>query len=74
MFQTADLDSRLIDSSEVVNLTRLTLLNTSPREDFCYSFLLEAESTPGPPVTELLEGLSELKKSINKTRGLHFYY
>jgi hypothetical protein len=41
------LDSRLLDGSEVVSLTcRRTALY--PQEDSWYSFLLEAESTPGP--------------------------
>jgi hypothetical protein len=33
-----------------------------PQADFCYSFLLEAESTPG--VIEQLEGLGQLKNPM----------
>jgi hypothetical protein len=40
------LDSRLVDGGKVVSLTRRPLF--TPQEDFWYSFLLEAESTPGP--------------------------
>jgi hypothetical protein len=40
------LDNRLIDGCKVVNLTRRSHLH--PEEDSWYSFLLEAESTPGP--------------------------
>jgi hypothetical protein len=40
------LGSRLTDGGEVVNLTQTDALN--PQEDSWYSFLLEAESTPGP--------------------------
>jgi hypothetical protein len=39
------LDSRLTDGGEVVSLT---LDAFYPQEDSWYSFLLEAESTPGP--------------------------
>jgi hypothetical protein len=37
------LDNRLIDGGKFVNPTPFT-----PQEDSWYSFLLEAESTPGP--------------------------
>jgi hypothetical protein len=40
------LDSRLTDGGEVVSLTRRP--SFTPQEDSWYSFLLEAESTPGP--------------------------
>jgi hypothetical protein len=40
------LDIRLIDGFEVVSPTRLPLF--TPQEDSWYSFLLEAESSPGP--------------------------
>jgi hypothetical protein len=40
------LDNWLIDGGEVVSLTRRSPL--TPQEDSWYSFLLEAESTPGP--------------------------
>jgi hypothetical protein len=40
------LDNRLIDGGEVVSLTRRPPF--TPQEDSWYSFLLEAESTPGP--------------------------
>jgi hypothetical protein len=40
------LDNRLTDGDEVVGLTRRP--SFIPQEDFWYSFLLEAESTPGP--------------------------
>jgi hypothetical protein len=40
------LDSRLTDGCEVVSLTRRPPF--TPQEDSWYSFLLEAESTPGP--------------------------
>jgi hypothetical protein len=40
------LDSRLRSSGEVVSLTRPP--HCTPQEDFWYSFLLEAESTPEP--------------------------
>jgi hypothetical protein len=39
-------DSRLTDGGEVVSLTRRP--SFTPQEDSWYSFLLEAESTPGP--------------------------
>jgi hypothetical protein len=39
------LDNRLTDGAEVVSLTRRPPF--SPQEDSWYSFLLEAESTPG---------------------------
>jgi hypothetical protein len=41
-------DSRLTDGGKVVSLTRRPPFNT-PQENSWYSFLLEAESTPGPP-------------------------
>jgi hypothetical protein len=40
------LDNRLTDGGEVVSLTRHP--HFIPQEDSWYSFLLEAESTPGP--------------------------
>jgi hypothetical protein len=44
------LDIQLIDGGKVVSLTRRPHL--TPQENYlinsCYSFLLEAESTPGP--------------------------
>jgi hypothetical protein len=40
------LDNRLTDGGEVVSLTRRPPY--TPQEDSCYSYLLEAESTPGP--------------------------
>jgi hypothetical protein len=40
------LDSRLTDGGKVVNLTRRPLFTL--QEGSWYSFLLEAESTPGP--------------------------
>jgi hypothetical protein len=40
------LDNRLTDGGEVVSLIRRSQLY--PQEDAWYSFLLEAESTPGP--------------------------
>jgi hypothetical protein len=40
------LDYRLTDFGEVVSLTRRP--SFTPQEDSWYSFLLEAESTPGP--------------------------
>jgi hypothetical protein len=40
------LDKRLTDGGEVVSLTRRQPF--TPQEDSCYSFLLQAESTPGP--------------------------
>jgi hypothetical protein len=40
------LDSRLKDGDEVVSVTRRP--RCTPLEDSWYSFLLEAESTPGP--------------------------
>jgi hypothetical protein len=39
------LDSRLTDGGKIVSLTRRSSL--TPQEDSWYSFLLEAESTPG---------------------------
>jgi hypothetical protein len=39
------LDNRFTDGGKVVSLTRRPPF--TPRKDFCYSFLLEAESTPG---------------------------
>jgi hypothetical protein len=40
------LDNRLTDGGEVVSVTRQPPL--TPQDDSWYSFLLEAESTPGP--------------------------
>jgi hypothetical protein len=40
------LDNRLTDGSEAVSPTRWPPF--TPQEDSWYSFLLEAESTPGP--------------------------
>jgi hypothetical protein len=40
------LDNRLTDGGEVVSLTRWPPF--TPQVDSWYSFLLEAESTPGP--------------------------
>jgi hypothetical protein len=40
------LDSRLTDGGKVVSLTRRS--SFTPQENSWYSFLLEAESTPGP--------------------------
>jgi hypothetical protein len=40
------LDVRLTDGGKVVSLTRLPPF--TPQEDSWYSFLLVAESTPGP--------------------------
>jgi hypothetical protein len=40
------LDNRLTDGGEVVSLTLRPPF--TPQEDCWYSFLLEAESTPGP--------------------------
>jgi hypothetical protein len=48
--------SRLTDGSKVVSLTRPPPF--TPQEDSWYSFLLEADSTPG------LEGLSQLKNPV----------
>jgi hypothetical protein len=39
-------DSRLTDGGKVVSLTRRSPF--TPQKYFWYSFLLEAESTPGP--------------------------
>jgi hypothetical protein len=41
------IDNRLTDGGEVFRLTR-RLAALYPQEDWRYSFLLEAESTPGP--------------------------
>jgi hypothetical protein len=51
--------SRLTDGGEAVSLTRRPVA-LYPHEYSWYSFLLEAESTPGPWC--LLEGLCQLKK------------
>jgi hypothetical protein len=40
------LENRLTDGGDVVSFTRLPPF--TPQEDFRYSFLLEAESIPGP--------------------------
>jgi hypothetical protein len=40
------LDNQLTDGDEVASLKRRPLF--TPQEDSWYSFLLEAESTPGP--------------------------
>jgi hypothetical protein len=42
------LDSRLTDGGEAVSLTRRPRPRFTPQESSWYSFLLEAESTPGP--------------------------
>jgi hypothetical protein len=39
-------NNRLTDGGEVVSPTHRPPF--TPQEDSCYSFLLEAESTPGP--------------------------
>jgi hypothetical protein len=39
-------ENRLTDDGEVVSLSSRPPF--TPLEDSCYSFLLEAESTPGP--------------------------
>jgi hypothetical protein len=39
-------DNRLTDGGKVVSPTRRP--HFTPQEDFWYTFLLEAESTPGP--------------------------
>jgi hypothetical protein len=54
------LDNRLTDGGEVVSLTSRPPF--TPQEDSWYSFLLEAESTPGAIVR--LEGLSQLKSPM----------
>jgi hypothetical protein len=54
------LDNRLTDGGEVVSLI------CRPQEDSWYSFVLEAESTTGPP-TVRLEGLGQLKKKNSVT-------
>jgi hypothetical protein len=41
----ADLDNRLTDGGEVVSITHRPPF--TPQEDSWYSFILEAESTPG---------------------------
>jgi hypothetical protein len=41
------LDNQLTDGSQVVSLTHLPVA-ICPQEDSWYSFLLQAESTPGP--------------------------
>jgi hypothetical protein len=51
------LDNRLTDGNDVVSLTRRPA-TLYPQEDSWYSFLLEAESTPG------LEGLGPVKNAI----------
>jgi hypothetical protein len=43
---TFSLDNRLTDGGKVVSLMRRPPF--TPQEDSWYSFLLEAESTPGP--------------------------
>jgi hypothetical protein len=43
---TFSLDNRLTDGGKVVSLTRRSPI--TPKEDSWYSFLLEADSTPGP--------------------------
>jgi hypothetical protein len=42
------LNNRLIEGDEVVSLTAVALYLLPPMEDSCYSFVLEAKSTPGP--------------------------
>jgi hypothetical protein len=54
-------DSRLTDVGEVVSLTRRSIA-LYLEEDSWYSFLLQAESTPGPIVR--LEGLGQLKNPM----------
>jgi hypothetical protein len=56
---TFSLDNRLTDGGEVVSHTRRSLFTT--QEYTWYSFLLEAESTPG---TVRLEWLGELKNPM----------
>jgi hypothetical protein len=54
------LDNRLADGGEIIGLMRRP--HFYPQEDSWYSFLLEAESTPGPYLRR--EGLGQLKNSI----------
>jgi hypothetical protein len=54
---TFSLENQLTDGFKVVSLTRRPPF--TPQEDSWYSFLLEAESTPG------LEGSGKLKKSTS---------
>jgi hypothetical protein len=58
---TFSLDNRLTDGGKVVSLTHRPPF--TPQEDSWYSFLLEAESTPGAIVR--LEGLGKLNKSTS---------
>jgi hypothetical protein len=44
--ETPGLDDQLTDDGEIVSL--MHWLRFTPQEDFWYSFLLDAESTPGP--------------------------
>jgi hypothetical protein len=55
------LDNRLTDGGKVVSLTRRPPF--TPQEDSWYSFMLEAELTPG--AIGRLEGLGKLKKKIH---------
>jgi hypothetical protein len=42
------LDNWLIDAGEIVSLRHRPPFTPPPQEDSWYSFLLEAQSTPGP--------------------------
>jgi hypothetical protein len=57
------LDSRLTDGGEVSLTLRRHLY---PQEDSWHSFLLEAESTPGPYIVQL-EGLGQLKNPMTSS-------
>jgi hypothetical protein len=58
------LDNRLTDGGEVVSLTRPPAA-LYPQVDSWYSFLLEAESTPGAIVR--LQGLGQLKNPMTSS-------
>jgi hypothetical protein len=57
------LDNRLIDGSEVARLARRSPFTT--QEDAWYSFLLDAESTPGGQLRP--EGLGQLKSPVTSS-------
>jgi hypothetical protein len=58
------LNNRLTDGGEVVSLTGRPPF--TPQEDSWYSFLLDADSTPGPYLQ--LEGLGQFKNLMTSSR------